>query len=384
MARNSGIFPTISLVGAAGGSAAGAANMAPAGSEAAAELTLALVTIDPLRRGKELIPIAFLQALREQGVRPVPWPTSSGCAGSAIEEAARHSAIMLCGETAAAVLPALLRLRQQPEGALAPLGLCLTGAGTHLPPEPLVSSLWPVYADAVLLPDSLPAEAVAVACSLRRIAAALQALPPPPPLSPRGQRRLLILRLLLSRGQRNLLPRRDPGSPLAHAYPPLDLAIGPTLISDLNDLVREGLLDRTFFDRVHVCPNCEDGRLLFREVCGACLSADVRRGDVIHHYRCGHVAQEERFRQGLSLICPACSEPLRHIGIDHERPAVLLYCHNCDQLAGEGVTQARCLGCDRTHLAESIPERVLWSYHLTPEGRTAAACGRLPAYEESR
>lgn len=324
-----------------------------------------------------LLPGALWGLLREQGLRT----SVHGCDEVLQMGAARCRGVILCGDSPLSVAPALLRLRQHPDTALLPLIVYLLRDGLPgaAPEVELLPQGWARYADAVVESDAGPAEAAAALQRLRRVSAALGALPAPLTTAPRSQRRLLLLRMLLTRGLVSLSPQRDPSSPLCHSYPPLDLLSEGLLHNDLDALVQLGLLERSFFERVCVCQSCGDARLLFREVCGACLSADVRRGEVIHHYRCGHVAPELSFHRGAELACPSCGESLRHIGIDYERPAALLHCHNCDHLASEGVTQARCLGCGQTQTADAVAERVLWTYLLTPEGRAAATSGQLPA-----
>src|SRR5262249_19620199 len=146
---------------------------------------------------------------------------------------------------------------------------------------------------------------------------------------PAVRRQLAMLQYLASRELGRLDPRRAASRSLGHSFAPLDLLGGEGAAHDLDALARLGLLRTAFFERLHMCPKCADARLAFREVCASCQSADVRRGEVLHHYACGHVAPEERFWQQASLACPSCGVSLRHVGIDFERPAALLYCNAC-------------------------------------------------------
>src|SRR5262249_12466026 len=162
-----------------------------------------------------------------------------------------------------------------------------------------------------------------------------------------------------------------------HSFAPLDLLGGDGPITDLDALARVSLLRPAFFEQLHLCPTCEDARLAFREVCAACQSPDVRRGEVLHHYACGHAAAEERFWRDGKLWCPSCGQMLRHVGIDYERPAALLYCNACGLGDGEGVTLARCLGCGRDCTADEVGACLLSSYQLTADGLAAARSGTM-------
>jgi hypothetical protein len=266
---------------------------------------------------------------------------------------------------------ALLEIRKNLDLALSPVIACLPTIAPMSSIDPFVRLC--DHADAVLDYECTPSEIAAALTHARRITSALSKLRPlSTSLSFSARRRALILRYFTSRGTRTLSPQRDPLQPAAHCYGLLDVALGSMLVPELEALASRELLDREFFERVHVCPECKDARLLFREVCARCRSADLRRGDVIHHYRCGHVAPEEAYRRASELLCPSCSHPLRHIGIDYERPASIVFCNSCGMRAAEGTTEARCSHCEGVHLPSALPERIIWKYVLTEAGRTAA------------
>lgn len=298
------------------------------------------------------------------------------------EEGERRSVMVLVGESAGEVLSSLAAVRRDLRCALSPVVVCL---GEPASGARLIDPRFVDHADAVLDASSSTTEVAAAVSRVSRIAADLRRLPAPAAASTASHRRLAILRYLLTRGLTRIAPSRDPHAPLGHRYAPFDLVAGACLSGDLDDLCRGGMLAREFFDRVHVCPGCGDARLAFREVCSGCRSSDVRHGGVVHHYRCGHVAPEEGYRSAGALVCPSCGETLRHVGIDYERPAVLLYCNGCGLATGEGVTQARCLSCGESHLAPAVEERRIWSYELTSAGAAAASGGfSLPSIEGDR
>jgi hypothetical protein len=243
----------------------------------------------------------------------------------------------------------------------------------------LIRASWATFADAAIDVQNQFADVAAALGRLRRIEAAVSRLPAlRADLPVASRRQLTLLRFLVTRELQTLRPRLDPGSASGHSYGALEMIAGPSLHSDLTALAKAGLVNREFFERLHTCPGCDDARLAFREVCGACRSADLRRGQVVHHYPCGHVAAEELFRHGEQLVCPSCAESLRHIGIDYERPASLLYCNSCALTAGEGVTEARCLACGTSHAAEAVMERTVFTYHVTVEGHQMAVQGAGP------
>lgn len=295
-------------------------------------------------------------------------------ADEAIARAGRLRAALLLGETVSQVEPALKRLRRSQATALLPLLMAVREI--EIKASSAVS--WMAYADAAFDPSSdLPKEIAELLERMRQIEGRTAWMSPfDPCISDSDRRKLTILRMLVTRGIAELTPIRDPHAPFGHRYPPIDLLV-PSLVADLDELVDAALLDRSFFERVHVCPTCSDARLIFREVCSSCHSADVKHGELVHHYGCGHVAPETYFERGLDLSCPSCSTLLRHIGVDYERPAELLYCNACERVAGEGSTDARCLACGASWNADALKSQVLYSYSLSAAGKTAAMHGSL-------
>jgi len=313
----------------------------------------------------------FAGRVREHGLTPL-----FCSADEAVLRATRFRAIMLVGETVEEILPLVTRLRSDSATVLTPILAALRRAAK--PTYRLLSAGWSRYVDGVLEGEEAMWQPGPALQRLRQIDARQWPLQPIDDRFPEASRRqLLILRWMVTRELDALEPVRDPASPLAFSYAPFDLVSDPT--ADLDALTRLGLLKRVVVDRVCACPSCDDARLLFREVCAACRSTDVRRGDVVHHYACGHVQSEAFFRRGNGLVCPSCAQPLRHVGIDYERPATLLYCNGCGHAAAEGTTEARCLACGATPLAGDVRERSIHKYLITSEGTEAARSSLMPA-----
>jgi hypothetical protein len=323
---------------------------------------LALVRATQARLGEDRLAAALNQAGMD--ARPVS-------ADDVCRSPRRFAGLLVWSDTAFAATQWLARLRAMPEGVLLPVMV-----GVRERTCALVDSEWVAYADAVVDDRSSPSEIAAGLLRLRRIAEVHGTLGRVADVLPPVQRQLAIVQFLVSREIGRLDPRRAASRPLGHSYAPLDL-LGGAVRDDLDALVGLGLLLRAFFERLHVCPSCGDARLAFREVCAGCRSADTRHGEVVHHYACGHVAPEERFWRQAGLVCPSCGAALRHVGIDYERPASLLFCNACGLSGGEGITSARCLGCGADCTADEAATEVLPSYQLTPEGLVAARSGAI-------
>jgi hypothetical protein len=287
----------------------------------------------------------------------------------------RFRAVMLVGESSEDVVPTLVKLRSQPSTVLMPILVALR-KGTRASHR-LIAPVWRSYADALLEGEAEVWQAESSLTLLRQIDARGHWLEPiDERVSEVERRRLTLLRFLFTRQRDALEPVRDPSSRSGWAYPPLDL-LGE-LEADLEALVAGRYLERLLLDRLSTCRRCGDARLLFREVCAACRSPNVERGEMLHHYACGHVQAESAFRRGERLVCPSCGLGLRQVGVDYERPASLLECVACEYVAADGLTEARCLGCGQSSLAEEVGSHAIYKYVLTSAGQAGAQKDSLP------
>jgi hypothetical protein len=144
-------------------------------------------------------------------------------------------------------------------------------------------------------------------------------------------------------------------------------------------LADAGLLARSFFDRLHVCPGCRSSRLSVREECPACRGTGLAEEATVHHFACAHMALERAFRSGDGLVCPKCRARLRHFGIDYDKPAVATVCSGCGHVDGEPAIGFCCVDCGARHDAQAISTRDWFSYALTAAGEDALARGAIGA-----
>lgn len=148
--------------------------------------------------------------------------------------------------------------------------------------------------------------------------------------------------------------------------------LGKDVESAAEQLVGWRYLKSSFFDKINICPSCTSARILLREECPACRSANVRDENIIHHFRCATQAPEGHFRQGQDLVCPKCRQYLNHFSVDYDKPGVTLVCRECGHQTSDPVIGFRCLDCNAHDDAKRLVARTVKSYALTEEGRAAA------------
>jgi hypothetical protein len=137
------------------------------------------------------------------------------------------------------------------------------------------------------------------------------------------------------------------------------------------------MLRRRFFERLHICQNCDSSRLHAREVCVKCHSSHLAEHSLIHHYACGCQAVQTLFEVGTGYICPKCRKELRHYGVDYDKPGKVMCCQSCGDIMTEPEVEFLCLDCRRSTPGEHAGFRDWYQYDLLPDGVAAVKSGRL-------
>jgi hypothetical protein len=195
------------------------------------------------------------------------------------------------------------------------------------------------------------------------------------------QRKLLLLRYLLVRTGFELAPIRDPFASVGYTFPlaqALFEQVPGRELEYLEALDEAQLLVPRLLDKVNTCPQCHHTQINFREICPECRSLDIREESTLHHFRCAYVGRESEFRQKDKLFCPKCTKEVRHIGVDYDKPAEVLWCHHCDHNFAEPLLSCFCLACGTTFPPENAVLKSINRYGISQDGIRAAEVGALP------
>ena len=195
------------------------------------------------------------------------------------------------------------------------------------------------------------------------------------------QDRLLVALHRVDEAGGTLQPRWNPALARGFEYVCDGTAIDDLVATELGWLADRGYLDRVFVDRLGRCPICSSFHLNFREVCPTCQSPNLDSAELLHHFRCGHVAPAGDFAfDGEARRCPKCHGRLRDRGSDHDVPGPHFTCRSCGisfQMPEVGVL---CLSCehriDAAQLSTLVYETVE-AYRLTSLGRAALKDARM-------
>jgi DNA-directed RNA polymerase subunit RPC12/RpoP len=193
-----------------------------------------------------------------------------------------------------------------------------------------------------------------------------------------------LLRYLYVRRE-EIIPIRGAWSIYGYHYPKLSMFLETddvSIVKMLKYLESQALLEGGFHDKAYACARCGCNFLNFREVCPHCRSANLQVDDLVHHFRCGHVAPEPEFKEGGEMVCPKCSRPLNNLGTDYDKPSLVYTCLDCGHTFQEPEISTVCYNCDFTASPEEMEHQVVKRYRITALGENAAIHGLESLFRE--
>lgn len=143
----------------------------------------------------------------------------------------------------------------------------------------------------------------------------------------------------------------------------------------LEELAQQGLLTRTFLEKVYLCPNCSARDLRYTTACPSCWSLRIVETEMIRHGVCGHVGLEEDFvsEEHSEPVCPGCTATVNLD--DSETPLGELeklrrhVCRACEEQVETPMSRLQCQECPVVEPSEAT-ERVRYRYTLSDTGET--------------
>ena len=89
---------------------------------------------------------------------------------------------------------------------------------------------------------------------------------------------------------------------------------------------------------------------------------------LIHHFRCGWQDGKSHLTQGRLLVCPKCHRELRHLGVDYDKPGMIVMCRTCKATNSEPVVRFACLDCSAATPSADAASTDWYNYDLTEDG----------------
>jgi predicted RNA-binding Zn-ribbon protein involved in translation (DUF1610 family) len=159
------------------------------------------------------------------------------------------------------------------------------------------------------------------------------------------QTRDLLRRLLEDGVNVEIIPSYNPGLGFEYHSTGSTLNIAETdklSKATLENLAQLGILKKTFFDSVSICPSCQSTILTLHNRCPKCKSHNVDKTSLTEHIPCGYIDQRNKY---INDQCPKCGQPLvegqfrnmgrwyvcQECGEKFENPEYDLVCRNCNK-----------------------------------------------------
>lgn len=150
----------------------------------------------------------------------------------------------------------------------------------------------------------------------------------------------------------------------------------------LETMTTSGYLARDFAEAAHPCPDCQSIQVLLRDSCTKCGSVKIDEQPILHHFKCSYQGHESAFLDAAGQYhCPKCNDPLKHFGIDYDKPGLINVCRNCDHESHETKINGRCLSCSHNFHLEETERQEINNYTLTKEGIHALFQGTYNVYD---
>ena len=148
----------------------------------------------------------------------------------------------------------------------------------------------------------------------------------------------------------------------------------------LINMAHAGYLQQELAEAGHPCPACGSLHILLRDTCVECSSINIREETLLHHFSCSFQGKETSFLDANgNYHCPKCRKPLRHLGMDYDKPGGVFVCRGCEHHSSETQIRGRCLACDHGFAVEQSPRKELYDYVLNDVGIHALFQGKFTA-----
>ena len=149
------------------------------------------------------------------------------------------------------------------------------------------------------------------------------------------------------------------------------------VINETAKLFQNEFLERSFFDRFHICDRCSSSRFNVREECVECRSPDISEEPYLHHFRCAYQGPESDFQQGNQLICPKCRYEVSKFSIDYDKPGSIMKCGACGHASSEPNVGLLCIDCQAHYDGDTAKTRDIFSYRISERGLAYLEAGRM-------
>jgi hypothetical protein len=113
-----------------------------------------------------------------------------------------------------------------------------------------------------------------------------------------NEKAMKLITKMLAGNVLEIHPQLDFTSEMGFSYPAIEKLIegeSKEVISILESLAANGILNKSFFDRLLRCPQCQSVNLRPTTHCPKCGSGNIARGRILEHLVCNYIGLESEF-----------------------------------------------------------------------------------------
>jgi len=147
-------------------------------------------------------------------------------------------------------------------------------------------------------------------------------------------------------------------------YPKLEQIAGNSIKAEdlLKELEKQNIVGKYMVDNLVVCPSCGSSHLKTSKICPICNSSTIIEGNIIEHFKCGHIDFENEFIKN-DMICMKCNLKLETEGVDYQRLGHYHYCLKCKKYFKELNEFYQSLDCKANIVKNSLSIKPIYKYY---------------------
>jgi len=188
-----------------------------------------------------------------------------------------------------------------------------------------------------------------------------------------NKRAMKLVTEMLAGNITDIRPQLDFTSEMGFNYPAIEKLIehkGEEVISILESLAANGILNKSFFDRMLRCPQCQSVNLRPTTHCPKCGSGNIARGRILEHLICNYVGLEDEFISKGKYVCPKCYQVIMAIESDYRSRGLLYKCHDCGEVSSLTQIKWKCLKCASITAEDKVTDTTIYAYSFNEAKRS--------------
>lgn len=113
------------------------------------------------------------------------------------------------------------------------------------------------------------------------------------------------------------------------------------------------------------CPSCNFHNFCIRFRCVFCKSNNIVQGSAIEHDSCGNIDFDYKYHKADgTMICEKCDKPLKAVGVDYSKIAILYKCLDCKSMHPEIDQMYLCLKCTKFFIIDELSLKQMMIFYV--------------------